>query len=124
MPSDLSIRLANRPGTAAQAAEALGGAGINIDGGAGLAVGDQGVLHVLVEDADGARQALTQAGLDVGEAREVVIVDVANEPGALGRILRRVADAGVNVEAMYSTADARVVLCADDIGRAREAAAG
>lgn len=120
MPSDLTVRLENRPGTVAAAAEALGRAGVNIEGGCGVAAGDQGVLHVLVEDADAARRALSDAGFEVGLPAR----DVPDEPGALGRVARRIADAGVNLEALYPTAGGRVVFCADDVGRARQAASG
>ncbi|HEV8516651.1 MAG TPA: ACT domain-containing protein [Candidatus Limnocylindrales bacterium] len=124
MPTDLTVPLADRPGTLADAAEALGRAGINIEGGCGVASGGQGVFHVLVNDAEAARSALSQSGIQVGEARDVLVVDVANEPGALGRVARRIADAGVNLEAVYATVDNRIVFVGPDIARARETTSG
>jgi hypothetical protein len=117
------VILVNRPGTLADAAEALGRAGVNIEGGCGFPSGSEGVLHVLVEDAAGARSALEQAGLEVRAERDVVLLDrLPDEPGTLGSALRRIADAGVNVDLLYSTADGRVVLGGEDVDGLRRAA--
>ena len=48
--TDISIELEDKPGTVAAAAEALGKAGVNIEGFAGFNVGGKGIAHVLVED--------------------------------------------------------------------------
>ena len=48
---DLTIELDEKAGTVAAAAEALGKAGVNIEGICGFVVGDKGVGHVLVADA-------------------------------------------------------------------------
>lgn len=122
MPTDLMVILVNRPGTLADAAEALGGAGVNIEGGCGFPSGGEGVLHVLVEDAAGARRALEQAGLEVRAERDVVLIDrLPDKPGTLGAALRRIADAGVNVDLLYAAGDGRVVLGGADVDGLRRA---
>src|SRR5205814_1703393 len=56
---DLTVQLEDRPGTLAELGEALGNAGINIEGIAGFAVpGAGGLVHLLVEDGAAARAAL------------------------------------------------------------------
>ena len=86
---DLTVILVNRPGTLADAFEALGGAGVNVVGGCGFPAGEEGVLHVLVEDAAAARTALEGAGLEVRAERDVVVLDrLPAEPGSAG--LRKV----------------------------------
>ena len=123
MSKDLTVILANRPGTLADAAEALGRAGVNIEGGCGFPSGGEGVLHVLVDDAAGARGALEAAGLEVRAERDVVVLDrLPDRPGTLGDALRRIADAGANVDLLYATADGRVVLGGDDVAALRQAA--
>jgi hypothetical protein len=42
---DLTITLADRPGTLAKATEAIAKAGINLEGGAGFPCGGEAVLH-------------------------------------------------------------------------------
>lgn len=115
MPTDLTIILDNRPGTIAAAGEALGGAGVNIEGTCGFPCGGEGILHVLVEDADTARQAAEDAGFEVRDVRDVAVVDIDDRPGALGELTRRIADQGVNVDLVYLATATRVVLGGDDV---------
>ena len=66
---DLTVTLEDRPGTLADLGEALGKAGINIEG--LCAVGSEGraIVHLLVDDAAATRGALEGAGIKVeGEA--------------------------------------------------------
>jgi hypothetical protein len=124
MASDLSITLEDRPGTLAQLGEVLGNAGINIDGISGVEAGGQGVIHLLVQDADAARQALSGAGIQCGDDREVEVVSVVDQPGELGRHLRRVADAGVNIDLVYLATETRLVLGSQDVEGLRRALHG
>ena len=125
MPKDLTVILENRPGTLADAAEALGRAGVNIDGGCGFEAGGEGILHVLVEDAQSARRALESAGLVVRDERDVVVLDrLENRPGTLGTALRKIAQGGVNVDLIYSTADAKLVLGGEDVEAIKRSAQG
>ena len=116
---DLTISLEDRPGTLADAGEALGKAGINIEGFAGMAVGGRGVMHVLVDDAAGARAALEGAGITIEREDDPLVLNIvpaeAARPGALGTMARRVADAGVNVTAIYiATGDRGVCITGDN----------
>ena len=65
MTKDLTVVLEDRPGTIADLGEALGEAGINIVGICGIPCEGKGILHILVDDAPGARRALETAGLHV-----------------------------------------------------------
>jgi hypothetical protein len=121
MATDLTVRLEDRPGELARLGEALGGAGVNVDGFSGTTSGGQGEIHLLVEDAASARSALEGAGIQVTGEREVLVVDAPNNPGELGKAARRLADAGVNIEVAFPTADGRLVFGVDDIGKARGA---
>jgi hypothetical protein len=121
MATDLTVRIEDRPGELARVGEALGGAGMNVDGFSGTTTGGQGEIHLLVEDAASARSALEGAGIQVTGEREVLVVDAPNNPGELGKAARRLADAGVNIEVAFPTADGRLVFGVDDIGKARGA---
>jgi hypothetical protein len=110
MSTDLTVGLINRPGTLAEASDALGRAGINIEGACGFVCGGQGVYHILVEDAERARRALIDAGFEIQDERQVVVAAVENRPGGAAAVLRQVAEAGVNVDLLYLTADRRLVL--------------
>ena len=54
---DLAIRLPHRPGALAELGEALGKAGISIEGGGAFAIDGGGLAHFLVADAAAAREA-------------------------------------------------------------------
>jgi hypothetical protein len=122
MPTDLTIALSNHPGTLASATEALGRAGINIDGACGFPCAGEGILHVLVADGPAARRALEAAGQQVRAEREVIVCPVEHRAGAGGAIFRRMADAGVNVDLAYLTETGQLVIGADDLAKAEQAA--
>ena len=62
---DLAILLPDRPGALAELGEALGRAGVSIEGGGAFVVGTHGVAHFLFEDGNAARQALEATGITV-----------------------------------------------------------
>ena len=120
MRKDFVLIPDDQPGVIARLGEAAGAAGINIEGISAFTGQGKGVVHVLVPDAELALKALSEAGLDVRAARDVIVLDVPNEPGALGRVARRLADENINVEQAYIANNNRLVLAVDDIDRARE----
>ena len=118
---DLAIRLNNSPGAMAELGEALGNAGVSIEGGGGFVVGESAIVHFLFVDAAEARRALEQAGIEVLEEREVLIQRLNQEqPGQLGRIARRMAEAGVNIEVLYSDHQNQLILGVDDLIRGKK----
>ncbi len=121
MASNLTFVLEDKPGALAQAAEVLGNAGINIDGIAAVTADAKGIIHILVEDASAAKDALKGAGVEVQGQRDVLVLDVDNEPGVLGKVSRKLGNAGVNIELIYVASDSRIVIAADDLGKAAAA---
>jgi hypothetical protein len=124
MAHDLTIHPESRPGTVAQVGEVLGNVGINIDGVCGFETGGPGVLHVLVSDGAAAREALAAAGIECDAEREVEVVSIIDQPGEMGRHLRRIADAGVNLDLVYLATGTRLVLGAADTEGLRRALHG
>ena len=122
MATDLRIEADNRVGQLATLSEALGRAGVNIEGFCATVTDGGGVLHVLVEDASAARQALEDAGYAVAAEREAVVLDgVEDRPGYLGESARRLANGNVNIEVAYLATGTRLVVVADDAAAARQA---
>jgi len=115
MATDLTVGILNMPGTLLRASEALGRAGVNIDGACGFVCQGEGVFHVLVTDPERARRALIDAGLEIRAERAVIAVPVEKRPGGGAALLRRVADAGINIDLLYVTEDGRLVLGGDDL---------
>lgn len=120
MSKDLVIIPDDEPGVVARLGETLGAAGINIEAISAFTGQGKGIVHLLVDKADDALQVLRDAGFDVKAARDVAIVALPDEPGHLGKACRKLADAGVNIEQAYIAGGSRLVVVADDMGRARE----
>ena len=117
---DLEIALDHRPGALAEMGEALGAAGVSVEGGGVFVANGVGVAHFLVADGRAAREALERAGIRVVRERDVLVQRLRQaEPGQLGKIARRMADAGVNIEVQYSDHDHNLILVVDDMERGR-----
>src|SRR5262245_59513882 len=138
MPKDLMVILEDEPGELAAVCEAIGRARVNIRGLAGLTGEGRGVIHLLFDDeaAGEAHRALEEAGIGVADEREVLLIDVEDRPGSVGRLARALGDAGVNIEFVYTTfsgtkleigglvqskAEQGLVVATDDMDAAREA---
>lgn len=120
MAQDLTLAMENQPGELARVGEALGNAGVNIEGVCGLGMGGRGVIHVCVLDGAAARTALEAAGLTVESVEDAILTEPlqgTQEPGTLGVMARRVADAGINVRALYLATGDRGVMVTDDNAR-------
>ena len=117
---DVTIRLENKPGELARMGETLGAAGISVEGGGGWLVDGNGYMHFLFDDGQAARAALENVGMEVLDVREVLIQKLKQEvPGQLGKIARRMANAGVNIEVIYSDHANQLILVVDDFEKGK-----
>ena len=119
MSKDLTLILENRLGELAKVGEALGRAGVNIDGICGMTVEGRGIVHVLVQDAVKARRALEANHIQVSGELEVLVLEVEDRPSVLGNIARRLANAEVNIQLAYLATSTRLVIGVDDLEKAR-----
>ena len=116
---DICIALENRPGALAELGEVLGRAGVSLEGGG--VWGSE--AHFLVTEGDAASRALEAAAIRVVRVSEVVSLRLRqDEPGQLGTVARRMADAGINILAQYSDHDGRLILVTDNAARAHAVA--
>jgi len=122
MATDFRIEADNTVGQLATLGEELGKVGVNIDGFCATVADGRGVLHVLVEDAGAARQALEGAGYTIAAEREALVLEgVEDRPGYLGEMARRLADSDANIEVAYLATNTRVALVVPDVATARQA---
>ena len=120
--TDLTVYLDDEPGELARLGEVLGKAGINIEGFCAVTSGGgKGEIHLLVEDAAPAFDALNQAGIQIAVEQEVAVIDVDDRPGVLGDMSRRLGDAGVNITLAYLATETRLVFAADNLAEAKAA---
>ena len=104
MPTEFSVKLADRPGQLASLASALGDAGVQI-----RAIGaTKGVVGIVVGDKDTAktRRALKKGKYRATE-RGVVELRLKDKPGALASAAKRFAKGKVNIASTYVLAPGR-----------------
>lgn len=97
----ISIFLENRPGALERVTGILSRANINIRALSLADTSDFGILRLIVNDVEKARQVLKENGLAV-KRTDVVAVEVPDRPGGLHSILSVLSGKSVNVEYMYA----------------------
>jgi hypothetical protein len=100
--TQLAVFLDNRPGTLARTCQALAKDNVNI---LALSISDSvdhAVVRMVVSDAKKAVKVLQALHATVQE-REVIFMDVPNQPGMLARVAEKLAEAGINIEYAYCT---------------------
>jgi len=117
---DIAVRLQNRPGTLAAAAAALTQAGLSVTGVCGFAIDGRGLRHFLVEDGSYS-QILQDAGAELVDEHDVLVVPIDPGPGWLANITSKLGQAGVNIEVIYIALDNQLAIVPNDIVKARAA---
>ena len=97
----ISVFLENKAGRLAEVTKVLGEGGINIRALSLADTTDFGILRLIVDKYDQAREILKQHGFTVGKT-EVVAIEVPDRPGGLAWVLQILSDSDVNVEYMYA----------------------
>jgi hypothetical protein len=97
---DFTIHLTHRPGELARVAHALARAGVNLKSIAAMTLGNQGVVRLIPDDVDAARNALNEANVRFEES-ELVTTLLENRAGELEDIAAKLANANVNLHAAY-----------------------
>ncbi|MFZ2041387.1 MAG: ACT domain-containing protein [Desulfobacterales bacterium] len=120
--TQLSVFLENRAGRLADIATTLGDIGVNIRAMSLADTTDFGVLRLIVNDTAKARQVLKDLGFAV-RLTEVLAVEIPDRPGELGRLLRIIEQAGLNLEYVYgfvekNSDNAILIIRFDDLDRA------
>lgn len=118
---DLTIRLENKLGALAEMGEALGTSGVSIEGGGAFTVKGEGIAHFLFDDGEAAQKALEAVGIEVVACRKVLVQKLKqDEVGQLGKLTRLMAEAGVNIEILYSDHYNQLILVVDDYERGQQ----
>lgn len=123
MATEFKVILGETLGALAGLGSILGDAGVNVEAIQGTTREGKGVVQFVPRDPDKAVRALERSGISY-TTREVVIVRVLDEPGALGSIALVMSNAGINIDSVYVTTRGHVVLGVDDLVGATQVAAG
>jgi len=110
LDADLAVTLAeDRPGTLAAALRCVSDAGINLEGYAEIA----GIVHVLSPNLQAAHDCLQKGGFRILQEQQVLLVAVADEPGAAAGVFQRLATAHINIKYSYLATGNRLVIATD-----------
>lgn len=113
----LAVFIENKPGRVSEIADLMGEADVNIRGFSVSDTAEYGIMRLVTDDPAKAHDALRAAGFTARED-DVICVELPDEPGALGKVLKIVSDAGVNIEYVYSLVGTSIVLNVSDADRA------
>ena len=104
---EVTAHLENKPGRLAKICSALAHEKINVQALSVMDTAERSVLRLVTDEADATRRVLTSLGTE-SEVCEVLAVEMENKPGALARLLERLAAEHINVEYAYAAyGDAR-----------------
>ena len=103
LETQFSVFLINKPGILAAVTRALAEAEVNMTAMALIDFGEHGMMRMVCDNADRARQVLRDTH-DRWTETDVLLVEIPNTPGSLAVVSQKLADAGVNIIYAYCTA--------------------
>jgi hypothetical protein len=109
---EITVKLANSPGTLGRVAQVLGDERINL---LAMSIDPSGALRMVVDNPLHAAGTLREQHYNV-EERDVLYAAMPNEPGSLGRALRLLSEAGINVDYAYASGIDRIPMVGVVIG--------
>lgn len=100
-----TVFLINKPGRLAQVCSELARHKVNIVALTVMDTTEHGVLRMVVEQADQARDVLAALNLEVSET-DVVVVEMPNRPGAMATVTEELAKEHINIHYAYVSSGA------------------
>ncbi|MBI5227967.1 ACT domain-containing protein [Candidatus Micrarchaeota archaeon] len=98
---EITLIAKNEMGSLAAVAEALGSHGVNIEAISAYGERDNAIFRIITNDTTTALKAISKVpGLEVLEG-DTILYSMLNRPGELGKITRKLANKGVNLESLY-----------------------
>ncbi len=119
MVTEFCFTVPDQPGELAKVAQALGDAGVNIEGFSETSTsGPTAFFRLVVDNEEGAKAALQGAGISF-QTNEAFLLTLDNKPGVLANLATKLGDAGVNIDSFYVTMQGKQVLGVDNVNAAK-----
>ena len=96
----LTFILPNRVGLLSEVTTFLANGKINIEALCAYGRGSEGVFMIVTDNNAKAKKILTQMGAEVKD-EEVIAVELANKPGQLQKVAKKVSEADVDINYVY-----------------------
>jgi len=100
---EISFTMPNKVGLLSEVTTAIARAKVNIVSICAYEMEDSGYFMLTTDSNAKAKKALSPLGVEI-EENDIVEVEMANRPGELEKVAKKIADAGIDVEYMYATA--------------------
>ena len=97
---EVTAHLENKPGRLAKICSALAHEKIDIRALSVMDSADRSVLRFVTDDLEPTKKVLNSLGTEF-ESHDVLAVEMDNRPGALSRLLERLAEEHINIEYAY-----------------------
>lgn len=117
--SQISVFVQSQPGHMARVLEAFEGADVNVRGFQAADTGDYGIVRFVVDDPDKALDVLKDMGAACSKT-EVLCARLSDEPGELARVLKLIAECGINVNYCYSMISTYIAISVVDLEQAEQ----
>ena len=96
----ITVLTENRVGALSDVCTELANVGVNIKSITAQGQGDCGIIRLVTEDVNTAKNVLEKAGFKL-TVSDILIVSLADRPGEMAKIARKLSNAGVDVECIY-----------------------
>jgi hypothetical protein len=98
---EIIVVAGNDVGSLATVAETLGSVGVNIEAISAYGLDGKAVFRIITNDVATTIKSLSKLpGVEIKES-DAIIYKMINRPGELGKITRKLANRGVNIESLY-----------------------
>ncbi len=121
MATEFTVKLEDTPGALAELTEALAKHAINIVAMHATPCPNQGIVQFVTDNTDATSTALTSIDMPY-ETRDVLLISLPHQPGALAQLARSLGDAAININAVYITMAGQIVLDVSDLNKAQQIA--
>ncbi len=99
---EITVLAENKVGSLAAVAEALGGAGVNIEAISAYATDEHAVFRFITTDPATSVKILSRLKNVIStDENEVIIVRLINRPGELGKVTKKLMKYQINLESLY-----------------------
>lgn len=110
LATECAVSVENKLGAGGRMLAYLAPARVNLHGFTGWSEGDKACFLLVAEDSEKAKNALEAAGYGC-DCFEVLLVSTPNRPGAVAEMLRKLGDAGIDIDHFSATATGTEALC-------------
>jgi hypothetical protein len=103
---EITVIVPNKVGALAEVADVLGSNGINIISISAVGIGEKGIIRLITSDEKSSVNVLTKyiaekKGSYELKVGDVIVVELADKPGELAKVCKKLAKANINLEAVY-----------------------